>query len=111
MQDEKKTLSTAGKVRSSGKVLPQEPVDIYAGDSKSGKHLGPVGTKHSVHAVLADKLVEKGAATLTEPAVKPKKEVKLTKAEITALEKELGREPNEDELAEALNTKINEGTI
>lgn len=105
MQEDKKELSTAKTVRAGGKVLPQEPVDIYAAASgKAAAHLGAHGTKHTVHAVLADKLIKSGAATLDTPAKKGKSS-QLTKAEIKALAASLGHEPTEEEIAAAIEEK------
>lgn len=101
--DSKKRIEKAGKLRLDGKVLPQEPVDIYATSTKAGQHLGAHGTKHTVHAVLAQKLIDKGAATLeptTAPAV-----IKLTKEELKALAEELGHKPTKEEIATAIEEK------
>lgn len=51
-------------------VLPKEDTKIYA--SAKSKHLGAEGTPHTVHRVLADKLVKKGEATLDAPKSKKK---------------------------------------
>jgi hypothetical protein len=96
----KKPIADKGKPRSEGKVLPQEPVDIYATSSKAGKHLGAHGTKHTVHAVLAKQLVDKGAATYEAT-----KKVKLTKKETDALAAKLGHAPTEEEIASAIEEK------
>lgn len=100
-----KKIKDAGKPRKEGKVLPQEPTDIYATSSKAGKHLGAHGTKHTVHAVLAQKLVDKGAATFEPTKAPAVKEVKLTKKETDALAEKLGHAPTEEEIASAIEEK------
>lgn len=106
MQDDKKELPNKNKLRDSGKVLPQEPVEIFATDSKSGAHLGEPGTKHVVHAVLAKKLIDKGAATAEYTAPKKKASAtKLNKSEIDALTEELGHAPTDEEILAAIEEK------
>lgn len=109
MQEEKKPLKNAGTLRNEGKVLPQEPVDIFALPSKSGAHLGAPGTKHTVHAVLAKKLIDKGAATQDEGAAKKakpaKEKTKLSAKELKALTEKLGHEPSDEEIAAAIEEK------
>lgn len=116
-QEKVKELSTANTVRAGGKVRPQEPVKIYAAKSKAGAHLGEPGTEHTVHAVLAHKLVTKGAAVLTPPKKADTGKVELTKEEkagvAAQLEINLGVKPTADQLkaalAEALDAKANPG--
>lgn len=68
-QENIKALTTANAVTEDGTLVkPQEPVDIYA--TANSKHLGAEGTKHSVHRILAEKLVKKDAATMDAPKVK-----------------------------------------
>jgi len=62
-QEQIKPLSTANAVSAAGTLIrPQEPVVIIGtGDEKTGGHF--LGTdEHTVHRVLAAKLVAKGAA-------------------------------------------------
>lgn len=104
-QDEIKELNTNNrKMKDSNgvegeKVRPQEPVTVYA--SRASKHLGKHGTPHSVHRVLADKLVANGEATLKAPAVAGD----LTEEELIALENELGKKPNKGQIAAAVKAK------
>lgn len=56
-------LTTENSVSDAGTlVLPKEDTKIYA--TADAKHLGEEGTEHTVHRVLAEKLVDKGYATL-----------------------------------------------
>lgn len=116
-QEKIKELTTANTVRAGGKVRPQEPVKIYAAKSKAGAHLGEPGTEHTVHAVLAHKLVTKGAAVLTPPKKADTGKVELTKEEKAAvaaqLQIDLGVKPTADQLkaalSEALDAKAGKG--
>lgn len=105
-QEEKKELSTAGTLRTEGKVRPREDVHIYAVDSKSGAHLGKPGTKHTVHAVLAKQLIDKGAATMKAPA---EKSAKLTDEQLKALEETLGRKAKKADVEAELIRLSEEG--
>ena len=106
-QEEKLPMESAGKIRAGGKVLPKEDVEIFSTGKGKNDHLGPKGTKHIVHAVLAQKLIDKGHA-YSDAAKSPKKEkgeAKLSAAEIKALETRLGHKPTDEDLAEALKLK------
>lgn len=75
-QEQIKPLTTANAVTSDGiKVKPKEPVVIIGvDDKKKNPHLGT--GEHTVHRILAEKLVKKGAATYKNEADKPKEAVK-----------------------------------
>lgn len=108
VEEDKKTMESAGKIRAGGKVRPREDVEIFSTGKGKGGHLGAKGKKHVVHAVLAHKLIENGHATSNAPKIdKPEKpeDVKLTAAEVKALEKRLGHQASDDELAVALAAK------
>ena len=108
-----KELKTKGQIRPGGKVLPKEDVKIFASHTAAGKHMGEPGTEHTVHAVLAHKLISKGAAFRTQEEAlaaagaeaKKQKAVKLTKKELGELAAVLGHEPTEEEIAEAIAEK------
>lgn len=91
---------TTGETVEGVKVLPREDTAVYA--TKGSKHLGKHGTKHIVHRVLADKLVDNGEATLEEPK---NVAVTLTAAELKALTEELGKKPTKSQIEAAIKTK------
>lgn len=72
-QDLSKTINTKNAVkRHTGAVLPKEDVTVYATDVIGG--IIEAGTKMTVHAALAKKLISSGKATEKEPTLKQKKE-------------------------------------
>lgn len=81
-QEQVKTLTTANAVTEAGTLVrPQEPVVIIG---TGGEHLGT--DEHTVHRVLAAKLVAKGAAKYKDKADEDKQK-EIEKAEKEAAKK------------------------
>lgn len=87
-----------------GKVKPKEDTVVYSTGTGKGGHLGPAGTKHTVHRVMAEKFIESGIASLEKPA--GTEEVTLTPEELKELETKLGKKPTKAQIAEAIKAKI-----